>query len=403
MSLGESLVPCSLNIGPGENTSLNLHTASTTPFFSAVELNNITVNSHGKRECIPSSNDSLTASQSRKLIRTTEPISIPVTNQYISSFQNNANETEGTQTEGEAKTKYIINKAAAPMWTSARRHRLSEAKADMRSLHYSTLLEQDILPGPFLGVDKLPRYLLNDAGSLSTPMITLIKDQARARTLLAIDELRDQAKSDKRRAAYYNGICAQLYDQEEDTSYTEATELQTSLVRHFQTIESKRLQALFNKEVERKPTNDKEVSALLCRPQSEMAGTSAVKAPKRPRQPSTNRKDNANKPTSAGQSYAKQPKQVQLHPNTYAPPEYQPDNRRHQQAQGQDRSRSESRGHRGSRGNANRGRGRGNNRQPSGDRRPSPAQSPTDHIVRESLTRQQKDMLDIPRGLMQPN
>ena len=162
----------------------------------------------------------------------------------------------------------------------------------MRSLHFSTLLEHDIIPGPFLGIDKLPRYLLDDAGSLSANMLALIQEQSKARTLLAIDELRDTAVNDKRRATYYNGICAQLYEQEGDNSYQEAASLQTSLVRHFQKIEEKRLQSLFNKETERKPTNGSELSALLCRPHDEVAGPSA-KSQKRQRPSSSNRKDQA--------------------------------------------------------------------------------------------------------------
>ena len=40
------------------------------------------------------------------------------TNQYTPLFQNNANENEGTQTDGEMPRKYVVNKVAVPMYTT---------------------------------------------------------------------------------------------------------------------------------------------------------------------------------------------------------------------------------------------------------------------------------------------
>ena len=299
------------------------------------------------------------------------------------------------------------------MWASARRHRLAESKANMRGLHFSTLLEQDVIPGPFLGADKLPRYLLNEKGALSPAMSTLIRTQSIERTKLAIDELRETESSAARRAKYYNGITEQLYQQEGDGTYNEAANLQTSLVVHFKQIEAKRLQSLFNKEIERKPADDVELARLICRPQEELAGKPQAKAAKRPRQPSTHREETTSKnsrpsnqaPRQDAQA-APQAQQRQSNPPTNSRGGYMgPSNRQggYQGKAGQQNRQTNSniRGRQNYRGQNHRGqnsRGQSNSR--SSERRPSPPRSPSDPIERTTLTRQQKDLLDVLRGLI---
>ena len=270
--------------------------SKTSVYSSAVSITQIN-SSTGKRRHTSSSDDTTSIRQTQKSIRISHSISSEKPKQaVIFNLQNNANESEATQTtDGQDKVKYVVNTAAAPMWASARRHRLAESKANMRALHFSTLLEQDVIPGPFLGADKLPRYLLNEKGALSPAMSTLIRTQSIERTKLAIDELREIESSAARRAKYYNGITEQLYEQEGDSTYNEAANLQTSLVVHFKQIEAKRLQSLFNKELERKPADDVDLARLICRPQEELAGKSQAKATKRPRQPSTHREETTSK------------------------------------------------------------------------------------------------------------
>ena len=68
---------------------------------------------------------------------------------------------------------YKVNLMALPMWRSARNNRIAEKKAGLRADVLQDLLSQDIVPGTFLGADKLPAYLL----PLSNAMTTLIREQ----------------------------------------------------------------------------------------------------------------------------------------------------------------------------------------------------------------------------------
>jgi len=380
--------------GKSRASLINIHSAATTLFTSATDVT-IIPNNNGKRERNTSSNDSL--EKNKKNLRFSTSNESDKTNSNLVSLQNNANESEGTQTLDKDFEKYTVNRAAAPMWTSARRHRLAEAKANMRALHFERLLEQDTIPSPFLGIDKLPRYLLNDNGTLSDEMTTMIKDQAIARTKLAIEELRETERNDSRRSKYYNGICEQLYAQEKDDNYPKAASLQTSLVTHFKQIEAKRLQALFNKELERKPTDDKAFADLLCRHQDEVAGSKPGKSSnKRPSPSSSNRDDNAAKSAKPSEQPQRQPNQaIRQAPN---PQQARKPQDNYSRGRGNARGRGKPRDQSSS--SRDRYQGRGNSRQRSGERHTSPPQSPNDPIDRSSLSRQQKDILDVLRGLL---
>ena len=282
---GGSLTPSKM--AKSRDNLINIHSVETTLFESAVDMTN-NQNVHGKRERKASSQDIINPpGKPAKNLRFSTSNESTETNSCSALLQNNANESEGTETLDEDKEKYVVNRAAAPMWTSARRHRLAEAKANMRALHYETLLEHDTIPGPFLGVEKIPRYLLQEDGTLSEALTQLIREQSIARTKLVIEELRETEKNDRRRAQYYNGICEQLYQQEEDASYPRAASLQTSLVTHFKQIEAKRLQICSTKSWSAnhwitKPSHNYFVDLRMrSRPRAPTRATSA-RVPRRP-------------------------------------------------------------------------------------------------------------------------
>ena len=202
-----------------------------------------------------------------------------------------------------SKPRVQILPAAEPMWLAARRHRGAEQKAKLRADFNANLLAQDIVPGQFLGAERLPRYYIRD-GKLPASLKDLIIDQGKQKTQHAIDILRDEQAREKRLADYYEGIAKDLYKQD-DCSYTEADNLMASLLTHYRGIERKRLDALANKEIAKKATNDVDLANMLCREQDKytIPSTSKASAPRRPRQgrtPSPGRKRKSSTQVNAG-------------------------------------------------------------------------------------------------------
>ena len=185
--------------------------------------------------------------------------------------------------------------AAEPMWNCAKKHRAMEQKAKLRADTLEYLQSEDITPGYFLGIDKIPRYYIRD-GELPTPLTDLIFKQGRERTGVAIDYLRQEQQREKSRADYYDQATRDLYDQEGNGGYPQAEQLMVNLLTHYRSVEKKRLDALTAKEQTRRPKTRTETATLLCKEQDSFRippntssapsrGRAPRSPPKRPRGP----------------------------------------------------------------------------------------------------------------------
>ena len=140
------------------------------------------------------------------------------------------------------------------MWNCAKKHRAMEQKAKLRADTLEYLLSEDLTPGYFLGIDKIPRYNIRD-GELPTPLTDLIFKQGRERTGVAVDYLRQEQQREKARADYYDQATKDLYDQEGNGGYPQAEQLMVNLLTHYHSAEKKRLDALTAKEQARRPNH----------------------------------------------------------------------------------------------------------------------------------------------------
>ena len=167
--------------------------------------------------------------------------------------------------EEEEEERPAILSAAEPAWQAHKQHRAAEQRAKLRAQHFIDLIEKDVLPGPSTGADRLPRYLIQD-GQLPTPLLLLIRSQARERVSCIVDLLRDQEAREKRTADRYQAYCRDLYtDAGRLDDLGEVEELLASLVGHYRVGEKKRLEAQAKRELDQKPQNDARLSSQMVR------------------------------------------------------------------------------------------------------------------------------------------
>ena len=120
--------------------------------------------------------------------------------------------------------------------------------------------------------------------------------QARDKTLLAIDILRDEQGREKRLADYYDGITRDLYSQEGHPGLAEAENLMASLLTHYRSVEKKRLDGLAKREQTKKASTDETFASQLCKDQepynipSTSRGPGPTRRSRQARTPSPNRK-----------------------------------------------------------------------------------------------------------------
>jgi hypothetical protein len=114
-------------------------------------------------------------------------------------------------------------------------------------------------------------------------MVTLIREQGRARAELAIQDLREHQRVAANRALNHDKIWKEIYVQEGETSTDEAIALSDKLVAHFHTLEVKRLQDFASKERSKNPKDNDAMSLLLCK-----------EFPSNRQQPSANNNNGAN-------------------------------------------------------------------------------------------------------------
>lgn len=191
-----------------------------------------------------------------------------------------------------SRARVKIPSSAEPMWNCAKRHRTSEQKCKLRADTLATMLTDDLVPGYFMGVDKIPRFFMKD-GELPTRLTDMINRQARERTQVAIDYLRLEQAKEKSRADFYDQATKDLYAQEEDRSYEEAETLMVNLLTTYRVSEKRRLEALAKKEAARKPSTRKDIANLLCKEEESYKiptftrGRAPTSPPKRRRAPKT--------------------------------------------------------------------------------------------------------------------
>ena len=78
---------------------------------------------------------------------------------------------------------------AEPMWLATCKHIIAEQKASLRHQHLKTRLYDNIMPAEFLGAEKLHRYYASADRKLCTPMIYLLRKQARENAELVQTEI----------------------------------------------------------------------------------------------------------------------------------------------------------------------------------------------------------------------
>ena len=171
--------------------------------------------------------------------------------------------------------------SAEPMWVAARRHRGMEQKCVLRADFHEQLLAQNVLPGQFLGADRLSRYFIKD-GALPVALSDMITQQAREKTLLAIKLLKEEQLREKKLADYYDAVTKDLYQQEGSDQYPQAEALMVSLLSHYRGIEKRRLDALAKKELTRKANTPSDLANALCRESENYPVPSTSRGPRAP-------------------------------------------------------------------------------------------------------------------------
>ena len=219
----------------------------------------------------------------------------------------NPDDTNNPGTSKTTKERVKILPSAEPMWIAARRHRGMEQKSKLRADYHQNLLDQDVIPGQFLGMDKLARYFIKE-GTLPGPLTTLLMEQGRAKTELAIKLLREEQQKEKSLADYYEKVTKDLYQQEDNHDYPQAEALMVSLLNHYRNIEKKRLDSLMKRELSRKPASDADLALLVCKEGDSFAPMPSTSrgngAPKRQRNPKSQSPPRDRKKKSAASTTA---------------------------------------------------------------------------------------------------
>ena len=188
-----------------------------------------------------------------------------------------------TDTE-ERYERATINQLAQPMWDATRLHLINQQKSALRGAHLRSLTADNVMPIAFLGGDLLHRYYATDNGQLSIPMQTLLGRHAREKVELVTQELLDVSEREKRHATCYANMMAQIYDQEEDPGFAEASAALDKVTAFYKRTEQERLDTLATKERNRQPTTVQEWTDLCChpefRPRTDRSGSRGRKRPR---------------------------------------------------------------------------------------------------------------------------
>ncbi len=156
---------------------------------------------------------------------------------------------------------YQVNDAALETWRLAKTYRANQQRAYLRADVITQLLEHDCIPSCYLGVNTLPRFLL----PLTDTMADTIKRHGREKADMAVEFLRNQCSTLKKRADNTLALLKTIYEEERDNSFSKAAELIKCMVFHYRGIEVKRLQANFKRELERRPTTNEQLGILMAK------------------------------------------------------------------------------------------------------------------------------------------
>ncbi|MCP3896065.1 MAG: hypothetical protein GY706_15770, partial [Bacteroides sp.] len=176
--------------------------------------------------------------------------------------------------------KFKVNSFVQPTWDTAKSYGSTGQRARIRAAQIKLSLENNLIPSCFMGAGTLPRYCL----PLSDEMATLIQTQGKYRARLAMQELLQQAEDLENKYFATIKLIKEQYILEGDRNAQKALRSLSQTLDQYRVSEKAKVQAIYDRELRRKPTSKDELGELMAKPLTTQSvrGSSDTRAATRP-------------------------------------------------------------------------------------------------------------------------